>query len=180
MFKDKNESKTKQSLSRPARRELTLAQSKWRTFLKVAPLWQWFRETRGLTWTPRPINREWCHFDPGRASGLTVNRDWVNVLGAGQPESQFFTPFWALVSFFCSAVPHGNKALVVWAFDFNYRPSLCLRHVHGEGPGPTQLTGQCMWEESILKPETRSPNTKFESLVQWVINKHIIEFLKEN
>ena len=69
-----------------------------------------------LPWTAtgfgvsRLLNWEWRHCDPGGASGLTANRDRVNVLGAGQPESQFSTPFWALVSSLCSWTP---QALVV-------------------------------------------------------------------
>ena len=67
-------------------------------------------------------NWEWRHWDPGEASGLTANRHRVNILGAGQPESQFFTPFWALDSSLCSWTP---KAPV--GFWFLQRPSLCLR-----------------------------------------------------
>ena len=92
----------------------------------------WF----GVSW---PINWEWCHHDPSGASGLTANRDQVNVLGAGQPWSRFFIPCWPFALFFCSAAPRDNEALVVLAFDFNYRPSLCLRHGHG-AQGPTEIS----------------------------------------
>ena len=118
---NKNKSKQKQSLSHPARRELILTWAKWKRkrgrkkrekcfsscTLMAAVAWKQKVSTQGklpglqragvlrdlLTW-------EWRHCDPGGASGLTANRDQVNVLGAGQTGHVFHHTWSAFCLFF--------------------------------------------------------------------------------
>ena len=160
----KTKVKQKQSLSRPARRELKLAPEKVKNVsrsctLMVAVGWKWgSHHNIVLPWTAKGGNThdlltwESHHCGPGGASWLTANRDRVNVLGAGQPGHIFHT-WLAFFPILCSEVPHGRGPGSL-ASVFNYRPVLVSLFETRAWEHEAQQTQNknCKWTIPCQKP----------------------------
>ena len=142
----KMKAKQKQSLSRPARRELKLAQAKkMKNVSQSCTLMAAVAENRSLftmdaAWVERAgglcdlFTWEWRHCDPGGASGLTANRDRVTSWGRS-----IWSRFSHLVGLFpCSLFGSPSCEVLVdrlLASTTGLSWSLCLRHVQ-EGTRP--------------------------------------------